>query len=87
MGSEMCIRDRFGGAGNATRIIQRAISKAGFAINVDGIMGPATGELSAHIQVVDVFKERQRFISRIVQNDPSQATFLPGWNERAMEFV
>ena len=60
----------------------------------DGVLGPETrkaGEAldeakARYIQKATV-RERVRFIANIVQSNPSQAKWLEGWLNRAMEFI
>jgi lysozyme family protein len=76
------------GPQRAAILLQRA---AGAGIKQDGTLGPKTLEqIEARLRhdtrgksvIADLAKERTRFFNRIVQRDPSQRTFLAGWNER-----
>lgn len=58
---------------------------------VDGLIGPQT---LAHIEVIDqkwlnnqLMTERLRMIGRVVSKDWSQAKFVSGWINRAVEFL
>lgn len=70
----------------ALRWLQSAASVA-----ADGIVGPIT--LAAvnggiWLELSDrLFAARLRYLARIVRRDPTQATFLPGWVNRALEFL
>lgn len=60
-------------------------------VEVDGILGPKTlAAINAHDPVLlnnKLALERVKMIGRIVQKNPSQATFLNGWLSRAIEFI
>ena len=79
------------GVDRATRWLQHACGD----LLVDGIMGPKTRERvngnmlpSERIRLQrEVLKSRLRLYASLVAGDPSQAAFIRGWIERAIEFL
>lgn len=55
-------------------------------LKVDGIVGPATlNAINNHPprQIFDILKiEREKFLYKVVENDPTQECFLQGWLNR-----
>ena len=73
------------GAGNAARIVQKALVKLDKDVDVDGILGPATMAALKEVgsSALDAMAdERKAFYRAIVENDPSQEVFLKGWLNR-----
>lgn len=78
------------GLGGGAIILQRALGRLGFAVSVDGAIGPGT--LGALDRADDVFSEdaildvilatRLQRYDEIVARDPSQKVFLRGWRNR-----
>lgn len=66
------------GPANAIRLLQEAVG-----VEVDGAWGPQT-EKAANIE--DCFEMylqmRKQFYAQIIKDDPSQAVFRDGWNNR-----
>ena len=78
------------GLGGGAIILQRALGRLGFAVSVDGCIGPGT--LGALDRADDVISEdaildvilatRLQRYDEIVARDPSQNVFLRGWRNR-----
>jgi lysozyme family protein len=70
----------------ATRWLQRAAG-----VVADGKLGSVTlGAVNTGDALrlfLRVIAQRIRFYGEIVRNDPTQATFIAGWNARAAEFL
>lgn len=78
------------GLGGGAIILQRALGRLGFAVSVDGALGPGT--MGALDRADDVISEdgiltvllavRLQRYDEIVARDPSQKVFLRGWRNR-----
>lgn len=70
----------------AVRWLQRAAE-----VEPDGLVGPVTlGAVNGEIWLTlndRLFATRLRYLAKIVRRDPTQAVFLPGWINRALEFL
>jgi lysozyme family protein len=78
------------GVGNSTRILQRALVLSGMPVTVDGIPGRQTLSAAQKVNLKtlrdNLITARLRFFQAIVRNDPSQAVFARGWENRAKSF-
>lgn len=74
------------GVGMATTLLQRCLG-----VKEDGILGPKTLGVANTENAKDLgnrlVAERLRMFGRIVQRDKSQAVFIAGWINRALEFL
>lgn len=83
------------GPKQAIKIMQRVIGRIADGISIDGIIGlqtvkaarDAVNVLGASAVVNQITDERIIFYRNIVKRNPSQAVFLKGWENRAMEFI
>lgn len=81
-----------GGTTAAIRLLQRACTRAGFALEDDGVFGPFTHAAVNKAAIRDLGRllqvYRQEAANRyraIVSLDPTQSRFLTGWLRRAQE--
>lgn len=78
------------GVGGAAIILQRSLGNLGFAVSVDGTVGPGTlGALDMAIDsvgedgvLVVLMNVRLQRYDEICRRDPSQKVFLKGWRNR-----
>lgn len=75
------------GQSRAVKILQRAITREGYDIAVDGLIGPQTISHAPYVELKEVVYERIYFYSMIIRNDPSQMKFRKGWYNRAIGFL
>lgn len=79
--------DWYWGSGTyAVRHLQQVLNDLGYAVSIDGAMGPQT---LAAVNAADpqtlldaLNANKAQFYQSIVDNDPSQAQFLQGWMNR-----
>lgn len=69
------------GVKQAVKLLQRAVG-----VDVDGAFGPATlyavTNRPATLVAYNVMEERRKFYARIIENNPTQAKFEKGWDNR-----
>ena len=78
------------GLGGGAIILQRALGRLGFAVSVDGCIGPGTlgaldraDDVCSEDAILDVLlATRLQRYDEIVARDPSQKVFLRGWRAR-----
>lgn len=78
----------------AIRMLQQTVEKAGWAISVDGVIGPQTinmvavaaAEMGSRLTDAVVF-ERKAFFDRIIERRPQNQRFKRGWHLRAEAFL
>jgi len=78
-------------SGRAVRVAQGVLVQLGYPLKIDGKVGPQT---LAAINAADpvVFHNKLKaariaYVKQLVENDPSQAVFLPEWLRRCNAFV
>ena len=81
------------GPRRAMRILQEVLGLAGWAVDVDGVIGPQTRKAAFEAQEAmgpflsnAIADQRANFYRRLVDADPSQRAFLRGWLNRAEAF-
>ena len=82
------------GPGRAIRFVQEVCNAAGFGpLAVDGQCGPRTRRAAAAAEramgdwlLAALVEERRNFYLALVERDPAQRVFLPGWLNRLVEF-
>lgn len=83
------------GSSYGGKIIQRALNDSGQSVAVDGSIGNktilATNNAIRSVGVAtlnnNIAQERIKAYQAIVQSNPSQSVFLPGWLKRAGSFI
>lgn len=74
------------GVTTAVKHLQRALD-----VSVDGLLGPVTTTAAAAVPVQGLLErlthQRVRHYAQICKDDPTQATFLLGWVDRAFLFL
>lgn len=81
------------GPRRAVRILQEVLGLAGWAVDVDGVVGPQTRKAAFEAQAEmgpfltnAIADQRANFYRRLAAADPSQRVFLQGWLARADAF-
>lgn len=81
------------GPRRAVRILQEVLGLAGWAVDVDGVIGPQTRRAAFAAQAEmgpfltnAIADQRANFYRRLVAADRSQRVFLRGWLRRAEAF-
>lgn len=83
------------GPANSIILMQKTLNDLGYKVSVDGRLGPQTLKAISSAQAAigedelnDAYVNRRtRFMRNIAKNDPTQKRFLPGWLNRASEFL
>lgn len=82
--------DMFVNSGSATKIMQKALVKLGFSLDVDNMMGmdTLTAINKANPSALNslYIKGRKAHYDALVRNDPSQEKFYDGWMSRLEDF-
>lgn len=83
------------GPGRSILLLQEALNGNGYAVSVDGVLGPETRD-ALHAAVADVASRRrlnnelvrlrEEFYRELVRRVPSKKTFEKGWLDRARSF-
>ena len=80
----------FAGSGNAARILQRAINRAGGSVSVDGAIGPLTLAAANTLDPSTLYaaykEERWSHHERDIGKNPQQSRFRNGWWNRLGSF-
>lgn len=78
------------GGGNAARILQRAINRAGGNVSVDGAVGPKTLMVANSLNPKTLYNaykiERWAHHERDMTRNPAQRRYRKGWRRRLESF-
>jgi lysozyme family protein len=78
---DMCVHQ---GIASAVTTLQKALSSAGYAVEIDGIIGTETISASIHLEQDRLRSYRVLRLANIVTNNPAMEKYWYGWYKRAL---